>query len=680
MRKTLIYLLVAITAVALLAACGAPQPAAEEPMEEAPAAADTSEEAMPSSSYESCLESQAAGNAFCEAPMLAARVEAGELPPVDERLPVNPAVGNNRIPDWQAVMERGEYGGTLRLIDFDAGSIGHDAGWISNEPWVETEDIAHDFATMTGNIFELEISDDDQVFTFHMRKGMKFSDGSDFDTDDIDFWWNDMLHNETLTPVIGSTWRSGNSPSGNVGTMEVVDRYTFKISFDQPYGGWPGLFTYGGGPHRFTDSDYLKKIHGDYADPDELAALLEKHGFEAGEWNRLFGVYTSTNRQHETGLPSLGPYVLTEMGETQAVMERNPYYFKVDEWGQQLPYIDRLEISIVPDVNAATLKIIAGEVDMARRGVTAADMPLYLQNADEKGYEVVILDMHASLGEIYLNMTYAEEGWQEVINEVDFRKALSFAVDRESIIDAVYAGLADPPQTMDPTTDVEQAEALLDGLGLDQRDADGCRLTPSGLPIRIQFNFTPFTGESLPTAEIAAQNWNDIGICTTVKQLEQNLFLTQAAANETQAMVWWAHYPRWPWHESGDYIGRAWQRHYAPLWMAWYDWNVGGGKEASDNADETDPLIVGVEPPQSYKDLRTLQTQLFATSDAAEHERIWAEMIAIFRDNHFWISAADPLKNPLVVSAGLGNVAKKGFQIQSANEAEFYFWQDESRR
>ena len=129
MRKILIYLLVAIAAVALLAACQS-QPEAEEAAVDAPAAADTSEEAMPSSSYDSCLESQAAGMSFCEAPMLAARVAAGELAPVDERLPVNPVVGNNRIPDWQAVMERGEYGGTLRLLDFDAGTIGHDAGWI----------------------------------------------------------------------------------------------------------------------------------------------------------------------------------------------------------------------------------------------------------------------------------------------------------------------------------------------------------------------------------------------------------------------------------------------------------------------------------------------------------------------------------------------------------------------
>jgi len=114
--------------------------------------------------------------------------------------------------------------------------------------------------------------------------------------------------------------------------------------------------------------------------------------------------------------------------------------------------------------------------------------------------------------------------------------------------------------------------------------------------------------------------------------------------------------------------------------MAWYDWNLGGGKEASDNADETDPLVVGVEPPQSYKDLRSLQVELFATSNPAEHERIWAEMIATFRDNYFWISAADPLQNPLIVNDGLGNVAKRGFHIQSANEAEFYYWIDESRR
>ena len=678
MRKTLVYLLVAIAAVALLAAC-APQQA-EEAAPEAPAAADTSEEAMPSSAHESCDEAQAAGMAFCEAPMLAAMVAAGELPPVDERLPVNPMVGNHRIPDWQAVMERGEYGGSLRLLDFDAGTIGHDAGWISAEPWVETEDLKHDFATLSDSIFTLEISDDDMEFTFHMRKGMKFSDGADFDTEDVQFFWDHILHNETLTPLIGTRWRAGNSSTGNVGVLEVIDRYTFKVAFDEPYGGWPGLFTYGSGMHRFTDSGYLKKIHGDFADADELAALLDENGFEAGEWNRLYGLYTNGNRQHETGLPTLSPYVLTQMGETQAVMERNPYYWKVDEWGQQLPYIDRLEISIVPDVNAATLKVIAGEADMVRRGVNPADMALYIQHAEEKGYEVIVLDMHASAGEVYLNMTYDDPVWNEYANNLEFRKALSFAVDRETIIDAVYSGLAELPITMDPTTDVAEAESLLDGLGLTERDADGCRLTPDGEPLKIFFNFTPFTGESLPTAEIVAKNWTDIGICTSVKALEQNLFLTQAAANETQAMVWWAHYPRWPWHESNDYIGQAWQRHYAPLWMAWYDWNLGGGKEAAENPEETDPLTVGVEPPQAYKDLRTLQSQMFSTSNPAEHTVLWDQMIAIFRDNYFWISTVDPAKNPLIVNEGLGNVAKKGYHIQSANEAEFYFWKDDSRR
>ena len=165
MRKNLIYLLVMIATVALLAACGAP--AAPEAAPEAPAAEDSGE-AMPAAA-ESCVESQAAGMTFCEAPMLAEMVAAGTLPPVDERLRVNPSVGNKRIPDWQAVMERGVYGGTLRLIDFDAGTIGHDAGWISAEPWVETEDIAHDFATMSDSIFTLEISDDDTEFTLFMQ-------------------------------------------------------------------------------------------------------------------------------------------------------------------------------------------------------------------------------------------------------------------------------------------------------------------------------------------------------------------------------------------------------------------------------------------------------------------------------------------------------------------------------
>jgi len=278
-----------------------------------------------------CEEKWEAGMPFCESPMMAAKVEAGELPPVEDRLPEDPAVGNARIP-W-ATMERGVYGGTMRLLDYDAGSIGHDGGWAENEPWMETAGLTHSAATMTGGIFaSLDILEGDSVFVFHMRKGMKFSNGADFTSEDVAFWWNDMMLNETLTASIGSNFRTGHKPDGNVGVFEVVDDYTFKFTFDGAYGGWAGLFTYGNGLAVFTDSDYLKQIHVDYADPDELEAKIADQGYEPGEWYRLWGYYQSIPQMDKTGYPIYGPWVLTNMTDTMATMERNPYYFKVDDW------------------------------------------------------------------------------------------------------------------------------------------------------------------------------------------------------------------------------------------------------------------------------------------------------------------------------------------------------------
>lgn len=675
MRKTLFPILIVSVVLIALVACQAAGPAPEAPAA-APAAAEkpASDTAAPAAAGASCDAAWAEGMAFCEAPMLAAKVAAGELPPVEERVPLEPLVGNPRIP-W-VKMEKGKHGGTLRLIDYDAGTVGHDAGWANNEQWMETGGLSHDAATLVGGIFKgLDVSADEKEFTFHMRKGMKFSNGANFTTEDVAFWWNDVMNNEELTPVISQNFRAGHKPDGNPPTFEVIDDYTFKFTFDQPYGGWSGLMTYGAGLGNLTDSDYLKQIHVKYANADELAAKIKEQGFEPNEWYRLWGYYTGGNQQHKTGLPTYGPWILTEMSETGAKLERNPYYWKADEWGQQLPYIDTVEVKIVKDVSAAAVEIIAGNVDMARRPVNPANLPLYTQYADEKGYKVIIQDQHASLGEVFLNITYEDPIWQQFVGNVEFRKALSMAINRAQIIDAVYFGIAEIPHTITaPDNDPDGARAILDSLGLDKTDADGCRLGPDGKPFVIPFEMAEFTGEEIPVGEMVAKFWKEVGICTTVKQIETNLFLTKTGANESQAFTWWAHYPRWPFHENGDYIGQAWQQTYAPLWMRWVNWNQGGGKAAAENPNETDPKVVGIEPPQAYLDLRTKQDQIFATSDPNKQKQLWDEMRQIISDNMFWIPIVDPVKGPLIVNAKLGNVAEGGVAIENAASAEWFYY------
>ena len=385
------------------------------------------------------------GSTINESPILKQMVKNGKLPKVSERVPSEPLVGNPRIP-WTK-MECGQYGGTLRLIDYDAGTVGHDAGWANNEQWMETAGLSHDASTMKGGIFkDIKVTNNEKNFTFHMRKGMKFSNGANFDSEDIAFWWNDVMNNSKLTPGIPQKFRAGHKPSGNPPQFSVLNKYSFSFKFDEPFGGWSGLMTYGSGLGRITDSDYLKKIHAKYADKKELEKLVKERGFEKGEWHRLWGYYQNSNKQHETGLPTYGPWILTAMWATGAKMERNPYYWKIDNCGNQLPYIDNVDIKIVQNVDAAAVEIISGNIDLARRPVNPQNIPLYMQYSEKKGYKVLIQDQHASLGEVFLNITYGDSVRRKILGNKEFRLALSMGINRAEIIDAVYFGIAEEPK------------------------------------------------------------------------------------------------------------------------------------------------------------------------------------------------------------------------------------------
>jgi peptide/nickel transport system substrate-binding protein len=405
----------------------------------------------------------------------------------------------------------------------------------------------------------------------------------------------------------------------------------------------------------------MSQFHADYTPLEKLEPLIKEKGFEPGEWWRLFWYMTDFNRQHETGMPSYTPWMLKSFSPTKAVLERNPYYFKVDAAGNQLPYIDYMEVNITSNTEASTVKVIAGEVDLVRRDVNAANLSLYKQYEKEKGYKVILLDMHASAAEVFLNLTNPDPVWRQVVRDVRFREALSLAIDRQQIIDAIYFGVAGPPRTIPRKEyDPEKANQLLDEMGLDKKDANGCRLGPDGNPFIVSFTNTSFTGEDPPTAEMVKKFWDAVGVCTTQKTLETNLWLTMAAANELKAFTWWAHYPRWPWHEANDYIGVAWQTTYAPLWVQWYRTN---GQE-------------GEKPPQEYIDLREMQNELFSTPDVNRQRELWEKMKKNIYDNIWWIPITDDIKLPLIVNAKLGNVPETGYHLEVATAAEMFFYKE----
>ena len=291
-------------------------------------------------------------------------LENTELPAVDQRLPENPLV----ITPFEGLTN---YGGTLRVgIGGNSpgwGGLWYIAGWENLVFWKP------DFSDVQPNIAESwEVSDDARTYTFHLRKGMKWSDGVPFTSGDIMFYINDILFNEELSPGgVKADWLP--STTGAKLKVEAPDDYTVKFTFVEPYGTFLlNIATFAGRTITWWPRHYLEQFHAKYnKDVDKLVAQTE--GVE--NWVQLFdlkasGPINDTNNYFNTPeRPTLYPWVVTKpLGTgTQITMERNPYYWKVDSDGNQLPYIDEIVGTTYDDLETRTLAMLNGDLDFCQR-------------------------------------------------------------------------------------------------------------------------------------------------------------------------------------------------------------------------------------------------------------------------------------------------------------------------
>ena len=303
---------------------------------------------------------------YSQAPMLDALVESGALAPVEERLPETPKLAHE-ILDEYLDMEPGKYGGTVRLAsitpnwDGDA-FIGMNEGLLSMSSTNSGE--------ILPNVVEsYEVNEDSSAFTFKLRKGLKWSDGVELTMEDVKFGIENFVFNEELCPVVEAWMRDGGSVTGEPMKFEVLDDLTFRISFNAPYGGFlvhAAVADWKGYTDMIKPAHYLKKFHKDFA--EECHGSLEAYyefmqpfatiiGYDDvtadSNWTYVFNQVDMTNWELvdtnsalttmmfpglvETNFPHLYPWLMTKSEGGITVWERNPYYFKVDEEGQQLP-------------------------------------------------------------------------------------------------------------------------------------------------------------------------------------------------------------------------------------------------------------------------------------------------------------------------------------------------------
>ncbi len=586
-----------------------------------------------------------------EAPMLAARVAAGELPPLEQRIPLNPKL-TNEIPARHlegGQLEIGRYGGTLRVVA-SAVDWNPDLFLMFNEPLLNTPGALGE--EVYPNIVEsFELNDDSTVFTFRLREGLRWSDGELVTTEDIRFTVEDVLFNRELTPIFPHWLRAGSQATAAPMNLVVVDDYTFRIEFESPYGRFPiqlALTSWRGYTELLKPSHYLKAYHADYTDVADMEADIRQAGFEPGEWYNLFHdkdvVNWDLTRPKAIGFPSLQPFVMVRASESASEFERNPYYFKVDAAGNQLPYIDRVQNRVVQDSESSTMDVIAGNVDFMREDTALNEMPLYREHAERGGYVAHALEMHVDPTSISLNQTYNDPVWREVVRNVQFRRALNMAIDRQQINDAIYFNFGSMPELVPSEFNPAEAERILDSIGM-TRGSDGYRIGPDGRIFEIPFEVASHAVDIIPVTEMVTEMWEAIGIRTTMRTIDTALRGQREAANELKATVLWNVQPMW---RSGGWLDFRPTSREGRLWWQWY---------STDGSE-------GEEPPEYVKRLYDLGELIMTVYPGTPEDNAYFEEIyQIHYDNVIMMPIVERVLQPLVVNADIGNVPIGGTAV-----------------
>lgn len=559
---------------------------------------------------------------YKEAPALAELVAAGKLPPVEDRLPINPVI----VQPFESV---GKYGGSWRTgtIEKNGNDLRRNIGYEQLLRWTPMWD------GLVPNVAEsYEASDDATTYTFHLREGLKWSDGEPFTADDIVFWYEDVVMNEKITP---------NKPSRPY-VVTKIDDYTVQWKFEKPNGLFIKEIAQVDNEKSTTcPKHYLKQFHEKY-NPN-VQELVEK--YNQPSWYDLFNYMFLEQSNAEK--PNLWAWIPTAtFGEatTQIVAERNPYYFKVDPEGNQLPYIDTYIQAIASNNEVLVLQGLNGELDLQEQWINApANKPAFY-DGQEKGkfhlYELTPTTVNEM--NIQFNMTCTDPVIREIVSNKDFRIGLSYAINRQEIIDVVHVSQGKPHQcaprpesrfyherlaTQYTEFDLDKANEYLDKTGWTERDSEGFRLGPDGKRISIILEIDSGRITYIDALELIKPTWAQVGVELIIKTMDRALWEERCRGRSLE------------FHGSAHRFGGGAgdsvildQRYWVPIdrgssmyakgWVYWY----------YDPEDE-----LAVEPPEKVKEALKYYDQIRETADDEVHQELMKKILDIAADEFYAI-------------------------------------------
>lgn len=586
---------------------------------------------------------------YVETPSLAAAVAEGKLPPVAGRLPAEP-----RVIDLEANgRETGRHGGSIRMLMGSPRDIrmmtlyGYARFAVFNEEFRIVPDILKSFEVQEG-----------RIFTFHLRPGHKWSDGHPFTAEDIRFTWEDVISNKSLTPAGAprELLLDGKPPR-----FTVIDDQTVRFEWDGPNPDFlPALA--GARPlYLAMPAHYLKLYHETYQDAAKLEELAKSEKVEG--WVKLFARMSRQYRPENPDLPTLDPWMnTTPLPSERFVFRRNPYYHRVDTKGQQLPYADEVVITIGSG-DLIPAKAGTGEVDLQARYIRFDNFTFLKEAEARSGFDVFLWKSGGGSAVALLpNQNVVDEGWRAMMRDVRFRRALSLAIDRDEINQVVFFGLARPSaDTVMPESplyndklraawsahDPAAANALLDDIGLTERDSEGFRKLPDGRRVEIIVETAGESTLETDMLELITDYWKDIGVKLFVKASQRDVLRSRAIAGEAMMAVWSGldNALCTPDMNPGEI---------APTSEAQLQWPQWGIHFESNGAKGIAP-----DEPAAQQLVRLLREWRGAL-DAESRARVWKEMLELYTDQVYSIGTVNGTLQPVVVSRRLRNVPREG--------------------
>lgn len=592
-----------------------------------------------------------------EAPVLRRLVAANKLPELESRLPREPLVMEGS--------PEAKYGGTLVNLSGNAAEVLRRAEFLLRPTLVRWSPGGYPIRPWLAKSWER--NEDATEWTFHLRRGVQWSDGHPLTTRGFAYAWrNCLLYAEGQAENIAEWMRT----RGEVAAFVPVQDYCFKLVFKHPK---PLLLerltmapktSFGPFP---APRHYLQPFHWMDGDPDKIAAIMKATGAL-----EPIQAYRSLSRVDNPQLPGLGPWIYRRFkSNPPQSYVRNPYYFAVDRHGRQLPYIDQLMLDI-RSPKLLPVSLAAGESSFQFEDITEKDLSLLLSQQEKAGYRIhEWIPAQRSNWTIWPNLNRlvhendpVSRMKHDLLNDVRFRRALSLAINRARIIEGRYHGIGEPAQLSPPPDSPlysetlqhrfteyapARADELLDRIGLTNRDKEGYRTFPDGSRMTWFLYYTVDHG--LGPSAFVAEDWKKVGIRLMLKERSRSLFFQEKHAWIQDFVAFPGETESFPIVQPRSFVPTSQGTHFAVGFASWFQegglWHQQGPLSGR-----------AVEPPPGHPLRRALEiyAELIESPEKERREALMKEILAIAAENVWSISIATPLPYPVLVDEDLRGV------------------------